>query len=155
MHGSVSLQLLPVVWIFPRSLDVICYNRWVLSGNHKNYFKDWFLINSQPTFVFLSYFFGMLVIFTNLSNMEFQVRYSALFLLLSVIGGAFGWFWMRNLHKNTQLMLEFLKGAFFVLHFSCYTLMIFLMVLSVILLSILMILFSTLNLIRLLIYGNS
>ena len=41
----------------------------------------------------------MLVFFTNLSLMEFQVRYSALFLLFWVIGG-FGWFWMGNLHKN-------------------------------------------------------
>ena len=55
-----------------------------------------------------------MVIFTNLSLTEFQVRYVALFLLLSVIGG-FGWFLMGNLHKNIQLMLEFLKGPFFVL----------------------------------------
>ena len=34
--------------------------------------------------------FGMLVFFTNLSLMELQVRYLALFLLFSVIGG-FGW----------------------------------------------------------------
>ena len=34
-----------------------------------------------------------------LSLMEFQVRYLALFLLFSVIGG-FVWFWMRSLHKN-------------------------------------------------------
>ena len=47
---------------------------------------------------------GMLVFFTNLSFMEFQVRYLALLLLFSVIGG-FGWFWMGNLLKNTQLML--------------------------------------------------
>ena len=26
-HGSVSLQLFPVVWIFLRSLGVICYDR--------------------------------------------------------------------------------------------------------------------------------
>ena len=26
-HGSASLQLFPVVWIFLRSLDVICYDR--------------------------------------------------------------------------------------------------------------------------------
>ena len=35
--------------------------------------------------------FGMLVFFTNLSFMEFQVRYLVLFLLLSVIDG-FEWF---------------------------------------------------------------
>ena len=43
--------------------------------------------------------FGMLVFFTNLSLMEFQVRYLALFLLFSVIDG-FEWFWMGSLQKN-------------------------------------------------------
>ena len=56
----------------------------------------------------------MLVFFTNLSLMEFQIRYLALFLLFSVIGG-FGWFWMGNLQNNIQLILEFLKGSFLVL----------------------------------------
>ena len=89
----------------------------------------------------------MLYVFRNLSLMEFQVRYLPLFLLFSVIS-SFGWFWMGNLHKNIQLMLEFLKSLFLVPHFSCYTLMTFLMMLSVILLSMLMILLSTLNVIR-------
>ena len=89
----------------------------------------------------------MLAFFTNLSLMEFQVRYLALFLLFSVIGG-FGSFWMGNLHKNIQLMLVLLKGLFWFLHFSYYTLMTFLMMLSVILLSMPMILLSTLNVIR-------
>ena len=53
----------------------------------------------------------MLVFFTNLSLIEFQVRYLALFLLFSVIDG-FEWFWMENIHKNIQLMLEFLKDPF-------------------------------------------
>ena len=52
--------------------------------------------------------FGMLAFFTNLSLMEFQARYLALFLLFSVID-SLEWFWMGNLHKNIQLMLEFLK----------------------------------------------
>ena len=39
-HGSVSLQLFPVVWIFLSSLGVISYDRWVLSEGHKNYFKE-------------------------------------------------------------------------------------------------------------------
>ena len=43
--------------------------------------------------------FGILVFYTNLSLMEFQVRYLALFLLLSVID-SFEWFWMECLHKN-------------------------------------------------------
>ena len=36
---SVFLQLYLVVWIFLRTLSVICYNRWVLIGSHKNYFS--------------------------------------------------------------------------------------------------------------------
>ena len=44
----------------------------------------------------------MLVFFTNLGFMKFQVRYLALLLLLSVIGG-FGWLWMGSLNKNIQL----------------------------------------------------
>ena len=97
----------------------------------------------------------MLVFFTNLSLMEFQVRYSALFLLFSVIDD-FTWFcWMESLHKNIQLMQEFLKAPFLVLHFSYYTLMTFLMMLSVILPSMLMILLSILGAIGLLICGNN
>ena len=86
--------------------------------------------------------------------MEFQVGYLALFPLFSVIDG-FEWFWMESLHKNIQLMLEFLKAPFLVLHFSCYILMTFLIMLSVILLSMLMILLSTLCVIRHLICGNN
>ena len=83
--------------------------------------------------------------------MEFQVRYLALF-LFSVIDG-FEWFWMGSLHKNIQLMLEFLKGPFLVLHFSYYILMAFLM-LCVIMLSMLMILLSILSVINHLICEN-
>ena len=75
--------------------------------------------------------------------MEFQVRYVALFILFSVIDG-FQWFWIGRIHKNMQLMLEFLRAPFLVPHFSYYTLMTFLMMLFVILLSMLMILLSTL-----------
>ena len=97
----------------------------------------------------------MLVFFTNLSLREFQVRYLALFLLFSVTD-AFQGFWMGSLHKNIQLMLEFLKGPFLVLHFSYYTLMTFLIMLSVIIaIYMLMILLSTLNVIRHLICGNN
>ena len=63
--------------------------------------------------------FGM-VVFTNLSLMEFQVRYLVLFLLFSVID-SFQWFWMESVHKNIQLMLEFFKVSFLVLYFSYYT----------------------------------
>ena len=84
--------------------------------------------------------FGMLVFFTKLSVTEFQIRYLAVFLVFSVIN-SFKWFWMESLHKNIQLRLEFLKAPFLVLHFSYYTLMTFLMMLSVILLSMLILLF--------------
>ena len=69
--------------------------------------------------------FGMLVFFINLCLMEFQARHLALFLLFSVIDN-FKWFWMESLHKNTQLMLRFVKAPFLVLHVSYYTLMTFL-----------------------------
>ena len=75
--------------------------------------------------------------------MELQVRYLALFLLLSVIDG-FEWFWIESLHKNIQLMLRFLKAPFLVLHIFYYTLMTFLMMLFAILLSKLMMLISDL-----------
>ena len=61
--------------------------------------------------------FCMLVFFPNLILMKFQVICLALFLLFSVIDG-FEWFWMGILPKNIQLMLEFLKAPFLVLHFS-------------------------------------
>ena len=74
--------------------------------------------------------------------------------LFSVIGH-FGWFWMGNLLKNIKLMLEFLNSSFLVLHFSYCTLLTFLMMLSVRLLFVLMILLSTLNVIRHLICANN
>ena len=96
----------------------------------------------------------MLVFFTDLRFMEFQVRYLALFILLSVIDG-FGWFWIASLHKNNQLMMGVLKAPSLVLNFSYYTLMIFLMMLSVALLSMLMMLLSILSVIRHPICGNN
>ena len=65
------------------------------------------------------------------------------------------WFWMESLLKNIQLMREFLKGPFLVLHFNYYTLMTLLMMLSVILQSMLMILLSILSAIGHLICGNN
>ena len=96
----------------------------------------------------------MLVFSTNLSLMGFQVKYLALFLLISVKDG-FEWFWMESLHKNIELMLEFLKTPFLVLHFSCYTFMTFLTMLSAMLLSMLMILLFILSVTRHLICGNN
>ena len=52
-------------------------------------------------------------------------------------------------------MLEFLKAPFLVLHFSYYTLITFLMMLSLILLAMLMILLLILSVIRHLICGNN
>ena len=86
----------------------------------------------------------MLIFFTNLILIEFQVRYLALLLLFSAIGG-FKWFWMVNPHKNVQLMLEFFKAPFLVLHFSSYTFITLLMKLSVMFLSMLMVLLSILS----------
>ena len=94
----------------------------------------------------------MLAFFTDLSLMEFQVRYLALFLVFLVIDG-FELFGIAILLKNIQLMLEFLKASFLVLHLSYYTVMIFL--LTVILLFMLMILLSILSVIRHLICGNN
>ena len=96
----------------------------------------------------------MLVFFTNFSPVEFQVRYLALFLLFSGINDL-KWFWMGSLHKNIQLMLEFLKAPYWVVYFSYYTLMTFLMMLSVILLSMVTIPLSILSAIRHLICGNN
>ena len=62
-----------------------------------------------------------------------------LFFLFSLID-SFEWLWMESLHKNIQLMLEFLKTPFLVLYFSCYTLVAFMMMLFVILISMLIIL---------------
>ena len=95
----------------------------------------------------------MLVFYTNLSLVEFQARYLVLFLLFSVMDGL-TWFQMESLHKNIQLMLEFLEGPFLVLHFSYYKLMTFPTMLSVIFLSMLMILLSIVSVIRHVICGN-
>ena len=55
--------------------------------------------------------------------------------LFSVIDG-FEWFWMGSLHKNIQLMLEFLKALFLVPLFF-YSILMTLRMLSVILLTML------------------
>ena len=98
--------------------------------------------------------FGMLAFFTTLSLMEFRVRHLALFHLFLVSDG-FDWFCVGSLHENIQLMLEFPKAPFLVLHFPYYTLMTFLIILFVVVLSLLVILLSTVNAIRYLICGNN
>ena len=66
-------------------------------------------------------------------------------------------FWMEmvSLHRNIQLMLELLNAPFLGLHPSYYTLMTFLTMSFVNLPSMLIILLSTLSVIRHLIYGNN
>ena len=91
----------------------------------------------------------MLVFFTNIGLMEFQVRYLTLLLLFSVIGGLESVIvCMRSFLRNIQLMLEFLRAPILDLHFSYYTSMTFLMMLSVILLPMLIILLSIIRVIR-------
>ena len=94
--------------------------------------------------------FSMLVFFTNVSLMEFQVNYVALFLLFST-RDSYGWFWIGSLHKNIQLIL----APFLVLHFSHYKLITLLMISSIIFLSMLMILLSIVSVIRHLICGDN
>ena len=88
----------------------------------------------------------MLVFFTNLSPMSYGISGQIFGLISSCLSNR----QLRvvlddKLHKNIQLMGEFLKVPFLVLHFSYYKLMTFLMMLSVILLSMLMMLLSTRN----------
>ena len=52
-HESASLQLFSVVWIFLRSLGVICYDRWVLSEGHKKLLQE--LVSHELT-AYLSIF---------------------------------------------------------------------------------------------------
>ena len=94
------------------------------------------------------------VLLHKLKSYGMSGQHMALFLLFSVID-SFKWFWMGSLHKNIQLMLEFVKGPFLVLHFLYYTLMTLLMMLYVLLASMSMILLSVLNVIMHLICGNS
>ena len=85
--------------------------------------------------------FGIVVFFTNLSLMEFQVRYMASFLLFSVIDGL-DWFWMGSLTRICKDNAGVPQGSILALRFYYYALMTFLMLLSVILLSMLIILLS-------------
>ena len=58
----------------------------------------------------LSTEFGMLVFFTNLSLMEFQVRYLALFFLFSVIGD-FELFWMEKSSQEYPVNVGVPQGS--------------------------------------------
>ena len=52
-HGSESLQLFQMVWIFLRSLGIICYNRQVLSEGYKKLLQG--LVSHEHT-AYLSIF---------------------------------------------------------------------------------------------------
>ena len=86
--------------------------------------------------------FYILAFFANLSLMEFQVRYLALFRLFSMKSGS-EWFLTGSIHENAELMLEFSKALFLDLHFSYNRLITFLMMLSVILLSVSNLIYET------------
>ena len=73
-----------------------------------------------------------------------------IFGLVSSFLGSFGWFWKRSLH-----ILEFFNALFLDLNFSYYTLTTFLMMVSVILWSTLMVLLFAVSAIRHLICGNN
>ena len=82
--------------------------------------------------------FGMLVFFTNLSLIEFWINYLTLvFFQAQKSSSSSEW--------EVVTSMKFLNIPLLVLHFSCYTLMAFLMFVSVILLSMLVILLYTLN----------
>ena len=93
----------------------------------------------------------MLLSFTNSSLMEFQVKYSDLFRLFSVLDAFELFWWMWSLYKNIQLMLELLKTT----SFLYYKLTIFLMMLFVIFLYVLLVLLFAPGEIWFLICGNS
>ena len=104
-----------------------------------------FLIDVGPLklqhMIYLTFLTGfyLLVFFTNfISLMGLLVKHLTLFCLISVTNN-FEWFWIGSLCKKIQVMLVFLKTPFLLSHFFHYTLMTFLMMLSVILLSMLMI----------------
>ena len=75
---------------------------------------------------------GILVFFINLNLTEILIRFSALFLQVSVADG-FGWFSVGNLLRSSSKTLVFLRVPFLVIIFSCCILMIFLIVVSAVL----------------------
>ena len=87
----------------------------------------------------LSTGFGMLAFFRKQVLLNFRLGIWPYSHLLSVLN-SFEWFWKDSVCKNNWLMLEeFLEVLFLTLHFSYHTLMAFLIMLSVTLLSMLMI----------------
>ena len=54
--GVVLVQMSQMEVCTYDSLGVIYYYIWVQSEGYRNYFEDWCLMNSRPTFLFLTYF---------------------------------------------------------------------------------------------------
>ena len=119
--------------------------------------SSWHVRHIIKALIALNWFGATWALTLNISNAFDKVKYAGYFQKLKSYGisgqifglisyfsvimiDSFKWFWMASLHKNIQLILYFLKAPFLVLHLSYYTLMTFLMMLSVILLSMLMIL---------------
>ena len=88
-HRSVSLQLFLVLCIevYPYSYFwswgyfwglwvSIGYDRCVLSEGYKNYFMDWRLMNSQSTFLFLTYYKLMAVLSKSCKPDDFELHNS-------------------------------------------------------------------------------
>ena len=100
----MSLQLFLVVRIFLRFLDVICCDRWVLSEGHKNYFKDWCVMNSQPTFLFLTYFFNS----WTLDVYQINLNHTTLYNLALPIFEVFDWILLNMNLSSNQTVVTFL-----------------------------------------------
>ena len=86
--------------------------------------------------------FCTLIFFTNLSQKEFLDESSTSFLFFS-ISGCYREFWKGNLFKKELLILEFPRVLFFN-QLYCYIFIIFLVIKSVMMLSLIMMLHSTL-----------
>ena len=110
-----------------QSTTLLVYFLWLIKS-----LKNLQIIASSDSTWYIQAFWqsGMLVFFKNFDLMKLQVWHLVVFPLFSVIDG-FVWFCMGSLHKNIQLTLEFLKAQILFLHIYYYTLMTFLIMLSV------------------------
>ena len=93
-------------------------------------------ISTSRTWYTWSFLKGLTCWYSSQILMKFQVKYSELFCRFSITN-SLKWFWIGGLCQNIQLVLVFFKAPLLDLHFCCYTLMILLMKLIVILISML------------------